>query len=139
GMDVVRVQDALQESDIRLDEGRTDVLDVLRHLAFVAGRVAKGAACGREQEGRDREDMLHRPTPFQGGETCRFGLEGEMDQSGAPHDKRSQIRSRKRCGRGLSQASRGERNRWRGREAGAATTPVSYRAIPHLIWQRPGF
>ena len=61
-MGVVFVQDALEESDIRLDKGRIQVLDELRQLALVTGRVGKGTAVECEQEDRDREKMLHRPT-----------------------------------------------------------------------------
>ena len=54
-MDVVLGQDPFQESDVRLNESRIEVLDELRQLALVAGRIAKGPAAGRKQENRNRE------------------------------------------------------------------------------------
>src|SRR5262245_37175510 len=40
-MDVVLVQDPLEDGDIRLDDGLIEVLDELRQLALVSGRVAE--------------------------------------------------------------------------------------------------
>src|SRR5262245_35917642 len=39
-MGVILVQDVLQEGDIRLDDGGIEVLDTLRQLALVTGRIA---------------------------------------------------------------------------------------------------
>ena len=33
-------------------------------LVLVAGHIANGPTAGREQENRDREKILHHPTPF---------------------------------------------------------------------------
>ncbi|MFZ0346577.1 MAG: hypothetical protein WAM03_00305 [Pseudolabrys sp.] len=40
-MDVVLVQDSIKDGDIRLDDGLIEVLDELRQLAVVFGRVAE--------------------------------------------------------------------------------------------------
>ena len=40
-MDVVLVQDSIKDGDIRLDDGLIEVLDELRQLALVSGRVAE--------------------------------------------------------------------------------------------------
>src|SRR6476646_2861728 len=52
-MDVILGQDPLQESDVRLDDSRIKIVDELRQLAFVAGRIANGPATRSEQENRD--------------------------------------------------------------------------------------
>src|SRR5438477_7581223 len=63
-MDVVLGQDPLQESDVRLDDSRIKIVDELRQLALVASRIPNGPTTGREQENRDREEILHHPTSF---------------------------------------------------------------------------
>jgi hypothetical protein len=61
-MDVVLVQDPLQESDVRFDDSRIEILDELLQLALVTRCVATSSAAGREQENQDCEKMLHRLT-----------------------------------------------------------------------------
>ena len=46
-MDVILVQDSLKDGDIRLDDGLVEVLDELRQLALVSGRVAERLSHGR--------------------------------------------------------------------------------------------
>src|SRR5262249_46210286 len=49
-MSEVLMQDALQERGIRLDDGRIEVLDELRQLAFVAGQVSGLRALERNED-----------------------------------------------------------------------------------------
>jgi hypothetical protein len=69
-MDVVLVQDALEKSNIGVDDGDVDIVDELRQLAFVTGGVAKGPAVDRQHKNRDREEMLYRHS-FQRSEATR--------------------------------------------------------------------
>src|SRR5262249_56995793 len=98
-MDEVLVQDALQESDIRLDDRLIEVLDEFRQLAFVAGRIAaEGSAADRQQENSDQEEMLHRPTPFRGWDVPPWPGKGKGPKRRAP---RSEARSRPGAGQVL--------------------------------------
>jgi hypothetical protein len=54
-VDVVVGEDPLQESYVRFDDSRIEVVDELRQLALVAGRIGNGPAARSEQEYRDRK------------------------------------------------------------------------------------
>ena len=57
-MDVVFGQDPLQESDVRLDDSRIEIVDESL-TPFVAGRIANDPAGSCHHENRDREKMFH--------------------------------------------------------------------------------
>lgn len=69
-MDEVLVQNPIEESGVRLNESRIEVLDQLRQLALVTGRIAKGL-CQRTAHHGSRERQtgngfgyFHRPFGF---------------------------------------------------------------------------
>src|SRR5262249_23319906 len=117
-MDVVLVQERLKEIYTRLEPGPIEGLDELRQLALVAGRAAKDPAADRQQEDRDREEMLHRPTPFQGG-ACPALTPKRAKKRRAPRQVKPDPFPQTLLGQFMTSVARrsGECNRRRGQEA----------------------